>query len=43
MKTLVPASRIARSGVGVLTTVQRTRIAQSSHVAVPEATTMRSL
>jgi hypothetical protein len=40
---LEPASRIARVGVGRLTTVARTCIAQLSQVAVPVETTIASL
>jgi hypothetical protein len=40
---LVPQSMTARSGAGRDTTVARTRIAQSSQVAPPAATTITSL
>ena len=43
VSTLVPQSMTARSSVGRLTTVARTRIAQLSQVAVPDATVITSL
>jgi hypothetical protein len=43
VRTLEPASRMARFGVGRLTTVVRTCMAQSSQVAAPAVTIMQSL